>query len=82
MRVSFKLSSPYQLVSEAKEEEMALVSMPVITFSKAGFSSGKDRALVYVSYGRDMRFKKEHYVVLNKRSGSWRIERKLAVFVP
>lgn len=77
-----KPARPYRLVSEDHFREAVSLPDPVVTLSRVGFNGAKDRALVYVSFGRSEMFRKEHYFVLHKEKAGWRVARKLAVFVP
>ena len=79
---NLKSARPYRLVSEESMKGMVSLPAPIISLSRAGFNGAKDRALVYVSYGRGAVYRREHYVVLHKEKSGWRVARKLAVFVP
>ena len=76
---------PFRYVNEESMREiweLATFPPPIITLSRVGFNGAKDRALVYVSYGRGVMNRREQFVVLHKEKTGWRVARKLAVFIP
>jgi len=76
-----KLANKYQLISESQSRTMFISAAPIITISRVGFNSSRDRALVYFAFRRTESFKKEQFVTMTKGPEGWRVGHGLMRFL-
>ena len=76
----FKLGNKYQLISERESASMSS-GPPIITLSRVGFNSRRDKALVYFAYRKSETFKREQFVIMIKGPEGWKVGRSVVRFL-